>query len=201
MQKYSKIIIGIDESYKRTGISIVADGKIKSINSIDFQKIKTNSEKRKILRQKLNELIIKLKSRAKEIIIIVERIRLHSAGFISEDYIKSIGALIAVIVDTAYNYNVPVYSVDTRAWKSKIVGTTKAEENNLYVDPKKYPTIKYLIDLGYADKLKAYLPENTKIKNYLEDDKGKYLYNDDAADSACIALYGTLKDAKLTDEH
>ena len=201
MQKYNKIIIGIDESYKRTGISIVADGKIKSINSIDFQKIKTNSEKRKILREKLENLIIKLKSRAKEIIIIVERIRLHSAGFISEDYIKSIGALIAVIVDTAYEYGISVYSVDTRAWKSKIVGTTKAENNNLYIDPKKYPTIKFLINKGYTDKIKAYLPENTKIKNYLKDKKGKYLYNDDAADSACIAMYGFSKDPKLIAEH
>ena len=59
--KYNKIIVGVDESYKRTGISIIADNEIKSINSIDFQKIKTNSEKRKILREKLNSLIIKLK--------------------------------------------------------------------------------------------------------------------------------------------
>ena len=199
--RYSKIIIGIDESYKRTGISVVADGEIKSINSIDFQKIKTNSEKRKILHEKLNELIIKLKPRAKEIIIIVERIRLHSAGFLSIDCIKSIGALNAVIVDTAYEQGVSVYSVDTRAWKSKVVGTAKPENNNLFVDPKKYPTIKYLIKKGYANKLKAYLPQNTKIKNYLTDGNGKYLYNDDAADSACIAMYGFADNPKLIEEH
>ena len=117
------------------------------------------------------------------------------------DFIKSIGALNAIIIDTAFEFDIPVYSVDTRAWKSKIVGTTKPENNNLYVDPKKYPTIKYLINKGYGDKLKVYLPENTKIKNYLMDEKGKYLYNDDAADSTCIALYGTLKDAKLIEEH
>ena len=195
--RYNKIIIGIDESYKRTGISIVADNKIKSINSIDFQKIKTNSEKRKILRETLNRLIIKLKPKADEIIIIVEKIRLYSAGFISEDYIKSIGALIAVIVDTAAEHDIKVYSVDTRSWKSKIVGTTKSAKNRKYVNPKKYPTIKYLIGKGYEEQIKAYLPENTKIQNYLTDNKGKYLYNDDAADSACIALYGTLTDAIL----
>jgi Holliday junction resolvasome RuvABC endonuclease subunit len=195
--RYNKIIIGIDESYKRTGISIVADSEIKSINSIDFQKIKTNSEKRKLLRETLNRLIIKLKQKAEEIVIIVEKIRLYSAGFISEDYIKSIGALIAVMVDTAAEHDIKVYSVDTRSWKSKIVGTSKPQKNKLFVDPKKYPTIKYLIKKGYEEKLKAYLPDNTKIKNYLTDSKGKYLYNDDAADSACIALYGTLPDAIL----
>ena len=198
---YKKIIIGIDESYKRTGISVVADGEVKSINSIDLQKIKTNTEKRSLIKTKLSTLIQKLKPKANQIIIIVERIRLHSAGFLSMDFIKSIGALNAIIIDTAFEFDIPVYSVDTRAWKSKIVGTTKPENNNLYVDPKKYPTIKYLINKGYGDKLKVYLPENTKIKNYLMDEKGKYLYNDDAADSTCIALYGTLKDAKLIEEH
>ena len=198
---YKKIIIGIDESYKRTGISVVADGKIKSINSIDLQKIKTNSEKRNLIKTKLSALIQKLRPKAEKIIIIVERIRLHSAGFLSMDFIKSIGALNAVIIDTAFEFDIPVYSVDTRAWKSKIIGTAKPKENNLFVDPKKYPTVEYLINKGYGDKLKAHLPENTKVKNYLTDSKGKYLYNDDAADSACIALYGTLKDAKLIEEH
>ena len=199
--KYNKIVIGMDESYKRTGISVVVDGKIKSINSVDLQKIKTNTEKRNLIKTKLSALIRKLKPKAKQIIIVVERIRLYSAGFLSMDFIKSIGALNAVIIDIAFEFDIPVYSVDTRAWKSKIVGTTKPENNNLYVDPKKYPTIKYLIKNGYADKLKAYLPENTKIKNYLIDNNGKYLYNDDAADSACIALYGYQYPDKLQEEH
>ena len=198
---YKKIIIGIDESYKRTGISVVADGEVKSINSIDLQKTKTNTEKRKIVQTKLSALIQKLKPKAKQIIIIVERIRLHSAGFLSMDFIKSIGALNAVIIDTAFEFDIPVYSVDTRAWKSKIIGTAKPKENNLFVDPKKYPTVEYLLKKGYGHKIKAYLPQNTRIKNYLTDGNGKYLYNDDAADSACIALYGTLKDAKLIEEH
>ena len=72
--KYNRIIIGIDESYKRTGISIIADNEIKSINSIDFQKIKTNSEKRKILREKLNSLIIKLKPKIQIKFTIIKKI-------------------------------------------------------------------------------------------------------------------------------
>lgn len=196
-----KIIVGIDESYKRTGLSIVANNKIKQITSISFDKCKNNSEKRKVLRDKLEDLFAKLAKKSNDITVIIERIRLRSDGFLNIDYIKSIGALNAVIVDACYTYNIPVYSVDTRSWKSKIVGTTKPMKNNVLVDPKKYPTICYLIKLGYEEKVKNYLPENTKKKNYLTDDNGrKFLYNDDAADSACIALYGTLKDGILKEE-
>lgn len=200
--KYNKIIIGIDESYKRTGISIVGNDKIILINSIDFSKYKNNSEKRKRLRKSLNNLFEKAKNLSDNIIVIIERIRLMSDGFLNIDYIKSIGALNSVIIDCCYDFDFPIYSVDTRSWKSKIVGTTKPKNNNLFVDPKKYPTIEFLIEDGYGEKIKCYLPDNTKKKNFLIDKQGrKYLYNDDAADSACIALYGTLPDAILKEEH
>lgn len=196
-----KIIVGIDESYKRTGLSIVANNKIKQITSISFNNCKNNSEKRKVLRERLEDLFAKLTKKSNDITVIIERIRLRSDGFLNIDYIKSIGALNAVIVDVCYAYNISVYSVDTRSWKSKIVGTIKPMKNNVLVDPKKYPTICYLIDLGYEEKIKSYLPDNTRKKNYLTDDNGrKFLYNDDAADSACIALYGTLKDGILKEE-
>ena len=41
--KYKKIIIGIDQSYKNTGISISADGKLKKVRSIQLEHIKDNS--------------------------------------------------------------------------------------------------------------------------------------------------------------
>ena len=36
--KYNKIVIGIDQSYKRTGITIVADDKIKKNHFYRFSK-------------------------------------------------------------------------------------------------------------------------------------------------------------------
>lgn len=199
--KYSKIIIGIDESYKRTGVSIVGNDKLILINSIDFSKYKNNSEKRKRLRKSLYKLFAKVKNLSDDIIVIIERIRLRSEGFLNIDYIKSIGALNSVIIDCCYEFGYPIFSVDTRSWKSKIVGTTKSKNNKLFVDPKKFPTIQFLIKHGYEEKIKAYLPDNTKKKNFLIDENGrKFLYNDDAADSACIALYGTLSDAILKEE-
>ena len=124
-----------------------------------------------------------------EVFIIIERIRLQSQGFINIDYIKSIGALNAVIVDCAKEFNLPVYSVDTRAWKSAIVGTSKPQNNKLGIDPEKWPTIQFIKRLGYEDKI--LLPvSNRKKKGVFEKNGKRYTYNDDAADSACIALYG-----------
>ena len=38
-------IIGIDQSYKRTGISIAVNGKLKKITSVDFQRLNINQRK------------------------------------------------------------------------------------------------------------------------------------------------------------
>ena len=191
--KYNKIVIGIDQSYKRTGISIIADDEIKKITSIDFQKgFANNSEKREYLREKLDKLFGSIKNKSNKIIVVIERIRLRSEGFLNINYIKSIGALNSIIIDSAYKYNYPIYSADTRAWKSKIVGTSKPQNNKYFVDPKKWPTIKYICSIGHKKDILFKLPENTKVKKYFEIDGEKYLFNDDAADSCCIALYGNL---------
>lgn len=203
----SKIVVGIDQSYKNTGVSICINKEIKQITSIRLDKYKTNSEKRKTLHDKLNKLFYKISALGQtqniDCKIIIERIRLRSEGFINMDYIKSIGALNSIIVDLAHNYNFPVYSVDTRSWKSNVVGTSKPLNNKYGIDPKKYPTIKYLIGLGYEKDILLKV-SNKKKKGIVKIINGeKYTYNDDAADSACIALYGFLPESKqnLKEEH
>lgn len=196
---YNKIVIGIDQSYKRTGITIIADNEIKKIISIDFKKdFNNNSEKREYLRKTLDNLFSKLRNKSENIIVVIERIRLRSEGFLNINYIKSIGALNSIIIDYAYKYNFPIYSADTRAWKSKIVGTSKPQNNKYYADPKKWPTIKYVCNLGYKEDIIVKLPENTKIKKYFMYNGNKCLFNDDAADSCCIALYGNLPKNQTT---
>ena len=135
-----KIVIGIDQSYKRTGITIMQDNEIYKTFSVDYEYCKNNSEKRVFLENRLWDVVEFLESNNP--LVIVERIRLRSQGFLSEPYIKSTGALIATIVDFFYYWNeIPVYSVDTRAWKSAIIGTSKAKENKYGIDPHKWPTI------------------------------------------------------------
>lgn len=189
---YKKIVIGIDQSYTRTGISIGVDGKLKKVTSIDFKGLKTQSEKRNHIRNVLYRLIKKMKSKASELTILCERISTFRKSFgskfggnqqgLNPNYLKMTGALIAVIVDTAQEFGVNVYSVDTRSWKSKIVGSSKSKVKDGKRDAKG-DTVKFVQNLGFD----LFIREISKGKN-----KGKPVYDDDAADSACICLYGFL---------
>jgi Holliday junction resolvasome RuvABC endonuclease subunit len=174
--KYNHVVIGIDESYTRTGISIAADGKLLKAGSIDFKGCKNKAEKRKELRRILIHILESVQPKATLATVICERIRLKSQKFISIDYIKSTGALVGTMVDIAAEYGVKVFSVDTRSWKAQVVGTCKGEGTSAIAN--KIPTLKYVIKLGFRDDIVS-LNKN-----------GEKVYNDDAADSACIALYG-----------
>lgn len=39
MSKYNKIVIGLDQSYKNTGISFAADDKLKKVSSIHLENV------------------------------------------------------------------------------------------------------------------------------------------------------------------
>lgn len=115
------ISLGFDESYTRIGVSIVKgnnskDAKILYYNSFDYNGCKNKSEKRRFVKR----LTKKILAVYNPDVIIVERIRTFSQNFLSIPYIKTTGALIATIVDTAYPRK--VYSADTRSWKSRICG-------------------------------------------------------------------------------
>lgn len=199
--KYKKVVIGIDQSYKDTGISIAADGVLKLIRHVELSKLSSNYVRRSKLSGALRGALQSVVKKADEVVVICERIRLRSEGFLNIDYIKSIGALNAVIVDTAAEFGVKVYSVDTRSWKSQVVGTSKPMKNKYGVDPKKWPTILHIKELGHLEDV---LDAGTKKKKgIIEKDGIKYFINDNAADSACIALYGFIAkaDQKLEEEH
>lgn len=152
------IAIGIDQSYKNFGISVIEDGKVIKCNSYNFKGKKNKTEKRNYVRKMIKWFTNKYKCD----IIIVERIRTFSQGFMSKDYITSTSALIACIVDEAYKKNIPVYSVDTRSWKAQVVGSSKHKNN----ESTKKPTLDF-------------------VKNSL----GIEANNDDEADAICIGLY------------
>ena len=191
--KYKKVVIGIDQSYNNTGISIAADGKLLKVKSIQLDKYKTNSEKRRALANTLSGLLRAVYTKAKEVVCIIERIRLRSQGFLNIDYIKSIGALNSIIIDICYEHHIPVYSVDTRCWKAQVIGTSKGMSNKFGVPEEKWPTIKWLIKLGWEDNILIPV-EGRKTKGTFTRNGQKYMYNNDAADSAGIAMFGFLGD-------
>lgn len=198
----NKIVIGIDQSYKCTGITVLYDGNnILYMKGIKYDGCKNNTEKRNLLREKIKGIILFLTKTYidSEIVIIVERIRLYSQNFISEDYIKATGALISVIIDTAYSYGIPVYSVSTQSWKAQIVGTSKPLNNPYGINKEKYPTILYLKSKGLLNRLVE--PYNGKGKKgiipvKIDGEKVPCKINDDIADSYCICMYGFLPKSK-----
>lgn len=200
-RKYKQIYIGIDQSYKNTGISIVADGNIVKVTSLNLEKCKSNSEKRKKLRNHLHSILTQIVPKSESTVCILERIRLQSQGFLNIDYIKSIGALNSVIVDTCNEFGVKVFSVDTRCWKANVVGTSKPQSNKFGVPPEKWPTVKWVIDKGFEKQILMTV-QSRKSKGTFERKGIKYMYNNDASDSAGIAMFGVLGDeSKLKEEH
>lgn len=188
--KYNKIVIGVDESYENTGIGIAADGKLLRVTSIGFRGHTNNIEKRKHLSNIIHKILTQNQSKANECIIICERIRTFTGGSgLRPNYLKSTGALIASIADTAYDFNVPVYSVDTRSWKSQVVGTsTIAVRHKSEIKPEKMGAIEFIEKLGFD--MKLYNKDKSIKRSVRGKNKGKIKYNDDAADGGCIALYG-----------
>lgn len=186
------IVIGIDQSYQDTGLSISYNGKIKIATHLELRKLKNNTERRHELTlflrrvfSTVNTMSVKYDSK---VIILLERIRLKSQGFVNIDYIKSIGALNATICDIAYDYKFPVYSVDTRSWKSRVVGSSKKLENQYGFDPEKYRTILWCISNGFKKYIKEPVSKQKK-KAVIEKNGERYTYNDNIADSICISLY------------
>lgn len=192
-----KIVIGIDQSYTRTGITVLENKKIYKMYSLDFKGCKNNTEKRMLLSDMIDSIILELNS--ENITIITERIRLRSQGFLSENYIKATGALVATIIDIAETYDVPVYSVDTRSWKSQIIGDSKPLNNPYDINPEKYRTILYLKNKGLLKHIvEPYNGRGEKgiINIKINGKKTPCKINDDLADSYCIAMYGYLPKSK-----
>lgn len=187
--KYKKVVIGIDQSYNNTGVSIAADGKLLKVKSIRLEKLKSNSEKRIKIAKVLNKIIKSVYPKSEDVICIIERVRLRSQGFLNIDYIKSIGALNSVIVDTCNEYEIPTYSVDTRCWKAQVVGTSKPMPNKYGVPEEKWPTVKWLLNQGWEESILIKI-EGRKTKGTFMRNGVKYMYNNDAADSAGIAMFG-----------
>ena len=193
----SKIVIGIDQSYKRTGITVLDDKKILGMHSVNFDGSKTNTEKREHLKHFLESLFDNYN--IDNVMVITERIRLRSQGFLSESYIKSTGALIATIIDIFATYDIPVYSVDTRSWKSQIVGNSKPLENSYGINKEKYRTILYLRSKGLLKHIvEPYTGRGKQgiINVKINGKKTPCKINDDLADSYCIAMYGFLPEHK-----
>lgn len=201
MSKYKQLSIGIDQSYKNCGVSISADGHLLKVTHIKLEQCRTNTDRRRLLKAYLDNMLKAITSKADSIICIIERIRLHSQGFLNIDYIKSMGALNAVIIDIMDEYDIPVYSVDTRCWKSQVIGTSKPKDNNLGVPKEKYPTVEWCIKQGFENSVLRTV-KGRKKKGTFTRNGIRYMYDNDACDSSAISMFYFVGDKeKLKQEH
>ena len=205
----AKIVIGIDESYTRTGIAVLKHMREPVImESIDFKGCKNNTAKRRELKKVLSSILDGLLDdyKPEEIKCIIERIRTFSGGHMSTQYLITTGSLVATIIDTFSAYDIPVYSVATNSWKTQIVGSNSPKENKYGINPNKYPTIEKLRMLGLLKYfVEPYKGRGTKgvVNIKINGVKTPCKINDDIADAYCIASYGFLHPSmqKLKEEN
>ena len=117
-------ILGIDPSYIRTGFAIVEDNKLLYSISLDLKKIKTKKEKREMIKIFIKKIELTFQPNK----IIVERTRLFSRGVISMKTIVALGSLIVVVVDAT---DLDVYSVDSRSFKARIIGSASCSKQDV----------------------------------------------------------------------
>jgi len=192
-RRYREVCVGIDQSYKRTGISVSADGELLRVTSVDLSKLKSKTEKRRKLQDTVKACLFQVSQRADETVVLLERVRTFSDGFLSTPYVKSMGALNSVVVDVAFDYDIDVYDVDTRAWKAAVIGTSKPKHNMYGVNEKKFPTVQWCCRKGFRKQL-LHEVKGRRTKGTFERNGKKYEFDDDAADSAAISMFWFLGD-------
>ena len=110
--KMHTIVIGIDQSYKDTGISVWFDGKLKQATDCFTHNLENNTIKRKTLKAKLMNIAGKLYAKKLaydainehcDIVCIIERIRLQSQGFINIDLMKKNGQQYCIALSQVTN--------------------------------------------------------------------------------------------------
>lgn len=92
--------------------------------------------------------------------------------------------------------------MDTRCWKSQIVGTSKGESNSYGVPDEKWPTVRWLCRKGYRKEILIDVSDSRKTKNTFTKNGCKYMFDNDAADSAAICMFGFIgeKDKLLSEK-
>ena len=184
-------VIALDQSYSRTGIAVCVKGKVRKAYSVDLHKKVTGKNnfggktlKRKAVEAKLDKVInmCLTKFKPNEITVLVERIRTMTAsGEMRPNVIKAHAALIATIVDKAFEYGIRTYSVDTRCWKHAVLGDSRPifEPIEGVENPQKFGSVRKAISLGFKEQMSIYSAKKGGFSSY----------NDDMADAICMSLY------------
>lgn len=198
---YKMIIVGIDQSYQRSGFAIAADGELKKIWSVQPEKSRTMTEKRREISRQAVMACQLCVQKAGRVLVLLERTRLYSRGKISMDYIRATGALNACVVDACMDLGIPVYSIDTQCWKRASLGSYQKMENAYGVPAEKWLCVQWVIRQGFESSILRSVTAKRNKGTFLRDGQ-KWEYDHDAADAAGIAMAGFLvQPDRLKEEH
>lgn len=182
-------VIGVDESYEETGLSLSIDGTVITALSV---KEKGHWEMRKKVREEivhLHELFTAKTRKADNCCIVFERIRQFSHCFISMPYIVGMSYLNAYVLDAGYFLGLKAYSIDTRAWKSAVLGSSKKVQNKYGVAEEKFLALNYCMQNGLKQFVAEEVTNNKRPPKGAFEKEGKlWHFNDNIADAICISL-------------
>lgn len=188
-KKFKQVVIGVDQSYKRTGISIAADGKLLHVCSVDLSNSDDKTWKRQEVQKHVDKACMLANARSNEKpVLVLERIRMFSQQFVSIPYIKQMGALNAYVIDKAWSVGIETYSIDTRAWKAGVLGTSKHADNDFGVPSEKWPCVNWVIRSGFEKSIKLPVSGRRQKGTFTDKNGKKWEYDNDACDSAGIAM-------------
>lgn len=112
-------ILAIDPSYQECGFSLFQEGELILIERLNFEFIQKKNElkgemSKKEKRKRLKRVIELFTMAFSVDVVVTERARLYSQGFINIDVIAALSELICVIIDTV---DCPVVSINTQTWR------------------------------------------------------------------------------------
>lgn len=200
---YRAICIGYDQSYTNTGIAVAGITNKRQIDIIHLESYRGQKNKfefRKGLVLRTRMLLREYRCKADRAYALCEAVRAHSGGGMSMNNHLSWGALQGCLADYLYQkHDIILRVVDTRAWKAKVVGTSKpAEHAPPGVDPKKWPTIQYIMHVHDIPKEQIAWKLGPRTRKFTWQGPGpdgpqtKYTFDSDKCDAACIAIYGLM---------
>jgi len=119
----NKIVLGIDQSYSNFGFAVYDGEKFLESGSFKLGNIE-RFDKRKIIRDRFEGL----KKKYKIDLVVYEQTRLFNANATVLNNIVLLAELAMVINESFHEYE--KYTVDSRSWKSKVLGKAGATKDD-----------------------------------------------------------------------
>jgi Holliday junction resolvasome RuvABC endonuclease subunit len=114
-------VLGIDASTARCGFAVIRGNQLLWAKGLSFASSYSHKARRAAIAEKVRSLCAMWHPDA----VIVERLRLFHLGKISFDTIVRLVSVWTTILDAS---PVKIFTIDTRSWKKRVLGSAKADK-------------------------------------------------------------------------